>query len=104
MIAAFGDGANEAGRIGGITERGSNLSHREVQAAIKIDGRAAAPKSFAKGFPRDQFAASGYQKSEQLGGLGLKVDWNAVPEERAGLGVEIKEPEANAWRIIHSES
>jgi hypothetical protein len=94
-IATAGNGFDEAGILGRISQRNSNLADRFVEAVIEVHERLR-PKSFAKFFPDHQLSSSFQQHGQQLKRLFLQPDPFAKSRELTGSKVGFENPKPKA--------
>jgi hypothetical protein len=90
-VATAGDGLDEAGIFGRISQCFSNFADRFIEAVIEIHDRLR-PKSFAKFLPDHQLSRLFQQHGQQLEWLFLQPDPFAKPGELAGSRVGFENP------------
>jgi len=77
-VAVTRNGFDVARVLGGIAQRGPQLGHGFVQAAVKINEGVHRPELVAKLFPSHHFAGVIEQEAQDLEGLFLQLDSNAA--------------------------
>lgn len=104
LISAFGNSADEAWRIGGIAERGADLSDAEIQAAIEIHVCVVTPECLTQGLACDHVAGVRQEQAEHLRRLRLHTHRHSLAAKLASSGLEVEDAEADASFRGHEPS
>src|SRR5216683_1607034 len=94
-VAATRQGLYEARAFRGIVERFAEPHDGGVQAVIEVHEGITGPKVALQLFASDHFTAAFQKESEDLTGLFLELDADAMLAELPGAEVELKNAEAH---------
>jgi hypothetical protein len=94
LIAILGNRANVGWVCRIVLESGANLRDAEVQPALEIHEGLLSPDGFAQVVSRDDLIGTLDKTGEDLGGLRLQTNENALTAELEGGCVKLKETKA----------
>ena len=95
-VAAAGQGFDEAGAGGGVAEGFADAIDGGVDAVFGVDEGAVGPELAGDFFAGEEFAGAVEEQAEDLEGLGVELEADALAAELAGGGVGFEGSEAIA--------
>ena len=106
-VAATSNGFDEAGTLGGVAERLTDLVDRLVEPVVEIHERVRGPELLLKFLATDDLAGVLEQHRQDLEGLLLKPDSQAALAQFASTKIQLEdpktEPPANLMVRFHDE-
>jgi hypothetical protein len=98
-VAAAGEGLEEAWVGSGVAEGFSDAVDGGVDAVLEVDEGAVRPELTGDFFAGEKLAGARKEEAENLEGLGVELDTDALAAELAGggIGLECAEAIASGW-------
>jgi hypothetical protein len=97
-VATAGEGLDEAGVAGGVTEGFADAVDGGVEPVLVVDEGTVGPEGAADFLACEQSAGAVEEQEEYLEGLGVELDADSLAAELAGDAVCLKSSEAIAAR------
>ncbi len=101
-VATAGEGLDEARIAGGVAEGFADAVYGGVDAVLVVDKGAVGPELAGDLFASEELAGAVEEHDQDLKGLGVQLDANALAAQLARSGVGFKDSEAIAdgWALI----
>jgi hypothetical protein len=99
-VSTAGKGFDEAGVVGGVSERLSDAVYGGVEAVLEVSEGVGGPEFLLQLFAGDQFSAAEEQGFEHLEGLAGQADADALLAQFGGLEIRLEDTKAEDSRCF----